>query len=452
MEFKQETFQKFGKSFQEDLCHMMLQDRTFCDQISEVLDVEFIQYEHLRIFTTMLVEYRDKYRKHPSYETMATIITSEVGKYTEALKKQITLFFSKIINNSEIESSEFIKDHAIDFCRKQVLKKAMIQSVKLLKSSSFEEIQKVIEDAMKLGTNVDFGHDWHMDIDERYRIKSRNPITTGWARFDEITQGGFGEQELGVVIAPTGAGKSMVLVHVGGTALKEGKTVVYYTLELAETVVGQRFDSCITDIKLNDLLKNKHNVSNKLEEIDGHLIIKEYPSKSASTQTIRSHVERLKKRGIKPDMIIVDYADLLKPVKSQGEKRHELESIYEELRGIAQQEKCTVVTASQTNRGGLNAEVITMESISEAFSKCFVADFIFSLSRTPQDKQSNTGRVFIAKNRNGPDGLVFPIFADWSNVTMKVLEKSDHEEDKPETSSKDNLRFLKEKYKQARAK
>lgn len=452
MEFKQETFQKFGKSFQEDLCHMMLQDRAFCDQISEVLDVEFIQYEHLRIFITMLLEYRDKYRKHPSYETMATIITSEVGKYTEALKKQVTLFFSKVINNSEIESSEFIKDHAIDFCRKQVLKKAMIQSVKLLKSSSFEEIQKVIEDAMKLGTNVDFGHDWHMDIDERYRIKSRNPITTGWSRFDEITQGGFGEQELGVVIAPTGAGKSMVLVHVGATALKEGKTVVYYTLELAETVVGQRFDSCITDIKLNDLLKNKHNVSNKLEEIDGHLIIKEYPSKSASTQTIRSHVERLKKRGIKPDMIIVDYADLLKPVKSQGEKRHELESIYEELRGIAQQEKCTVVTASQTNRGGLNAEVITMESISEAFSKCFVADFIFSLSRTPQDKQANTGRVFIAKNRNGPDGLVFPIFADWSNVTMKVLEKADNADEKPEMSSKDNLRFLKEKYKQARAK
>jgi len=151
-------------------------------------------------------------------------------------------------------------------------------------------------------------------------------------------------------------------------------------------------------------------------------------------------------------MIVVDYADLLKPVKSQGEKRHELESIYEELRGIAQREKCTVVTASQTNRGGLNAEVITMESISEAFSKCFVADFIFSLSRTPQDKQANTGRVFIAKNRNGPDGLVFPIFADWSNVTMKVLEKSEKEEDKPEMSSKDNLKFLKQKYAQSRSK
>ena len=452
MENKQETFQKFGKNFQENLCHLMLQDRTFCDQISEVIDVEFIQYEHLRIFVKMLTDYRSKYRQHPSYETMATIITSEVSGYTEALKKQLTQFYAKVVNNHEIESCDFIKDHAIDFCRKQVLKKAMIQSVKLLKSSSFEEIQKVIEEAMKLGTNVDFGHDYHMDIDERYRVKSRNPITTGWARFDEITQGGFGQSELGVVIAPTGAGKSMALVHIGATALKEAKTVIYYTLELAESVVGQRFDSCITGIKLNDLLRNKFNVVEKLKEVNGHLIIKEYPSKSASTQTIRSHIERLKKRGIKPDMIVVDYADLLKPVRSQGEKRHELESIYEELRGIAQREKCTVVTASQTNRGGLNAEVITMESISEAFSKCFVADFIFSLSRTPQDKQANTGRVFIAKNRNGPDGLVFPIFADWSNVTMKVLDKSENQEDKPEMSSKDNLRFLKQKYAQSRSK
>ena len=452
MELKNETFQRFGKNFQENLCHLMLKDRTFCDQISEVLDVEFIQYEHLRIFVTILLEYRSKYRKHPSYETMATIITSEVGKYTNALKKQLTLFYSKVINNNDIESAEFIKDHAIDFCRKQVLKKAMLQSVKLLKSSSFEEIQRVIEEAMKLGTNVDFGHDYHMDIDERYRIKTRNPITTGWSRLDEITQGGFGQSELGVVIAPTGAGKSMALVHIGATALKESKTVIYYTLELAESVVGQRFDSCITDIKLNDLLKNKFNVVEKLKEINGHLIIKEYPSKSASTQTIRSHIERLKKRGINPDMIIVDYADLLKPVRSQGEKRHELESIYEELRSIAQSERCTVVTASQTNRGGLNAEVITMESISEAFSKCFVADFIFSLSRTPQDKQANTGRVFIAKNRNGPDGLVFPIFADWSNVTMKVLDRADIENEKPEMSTKNNLEFLKNKYAQTRAK
>jgi len=383
---------------------------------------------------------------------MATNITSGLGAYTDALQKQVRQFYAKVINSHEIDGSDFIKEHAIDFCRKQVLKKAMIQSVRLLKSSSFEEIATVIEDAMKLGTNVDFGHDYHMDIDDRFRLKSRNPITTGWQRLDEICQGGLGKSELGVAIAPTGAGKSMLMVHLGATALKEGKTVVYYTLELADTVVGQRFDSCITGIKLNDLLRNKFNIVEKVKDIKGHLIIKEYPTKSASTQTLKSHIERLKKRGINPDMIIVDYADLLRPVKSYGEKRHDLESIYEELRSIAQTYECPVWTCSQTNRGGLNAEVITMESISEAFNKCFVADFIFSLSRTAQDKQANTGRFFIAKNRNGPDGLVFPIFMDTSNVSIKALERSEVTEEKAQPTSKSNLSYLKDKYAQVRGK
>jgi len=452
MEIKQETFQKFGKSFQENLCHLMIQDRVFCDQISEVLDVGFLQYEHLKVFVQMLLDYRAKYRQHPSYEIMASNVTSGLGAYTEACQKQLRQFYSKVIQEHEVNGAEFIKDNAIDFCRKQVLKKAMIQSVKLLKSSSFEEIQTVIEDAMKLGTNVDFGHDWHMDIDERFRLKARDPITTGWQRLDEVLQGGLGKSELGVAIAPTGAGKSMLMVHLGATALREGKTVVYYTLELADTVVGQRFDCCLTGVKLNDHLRNKFNIVEQVKDIKGHLIIKEYPTKSASTQTLKSHLERLKKRGIKPDTIIVDYADLLKPVKSYGEKRHDLEGIYEELRSIAQTYECPVWTCSQTNRGGLNAEVITMESISEAFNKCFVADFIFSLSRTPQDKQANTGRFFIAKNRNGPDGLVFPIFMDTSNVSIKVLERDEGELDKPPMSQKDNLTYLRSKYAESRGK
>ena len=452
MDSKQETFQKFGKNFQENLCHLMLQDRVFCDQISEVLDVEFLQYEHLRVFITLLLDYRNKYRQHPSYEIMATKIMSGLSAYTDALQKQVRQFYARVINTHEIDGSEFIKENAIDFCRKQVLKKAMLQSVKLLKTSSFEQIQKVIEEAMKLGTNVDFGHDYHMDIDDRFRVRSRDPITTGWQRVDEICQGGLGKSELGVAIAPTGAGKSMLMVHLGATALKEGKTVVYYTLELADTVVGQRFDSCVTGIKLNDLLRNKFNVVEKVKDIKGHLIIKEYPTKSASTQTLKSHIERLKKRGINPDMIIVDYADLLRPVKTYGEKRHDLEGIYEELRSIAQTYECPVWTCSQTNRGGLNAEVITMESISEAFNKCFVADFIFSLSRTAQDKQANTGRFFIAKNRNGPDGLVFPIFMDTSNVSIKALERDESTEDKPAQSSKSTLNYLRDKYAETRGK
>jgi len=127
-------------------------------------------------------------------------------------------------------------------------------------------------------------------------------------------------------------------------------------------------------------------------------------------------------------MIIVDYGDFLRSTishKRNSEKRHELESIYEELRGIAQEFKCPLITASQTNRKGLNEEVITMESISEAFNKCFVADFIISLSRTIKDRSCNIGRLFVAKNRNGPDALIYSVFMDTGTVTIKVLEQED---------------------------
>jgi replicative DNA helicase len=246
-------------------------------------------------------------------------------------------------------------------------------------------------------------------------------VTTGWSEIDKICGGGLGKSELGVVVAPTGAGKSMVLVHLGAQAIREGKTVVHYTMELQDTIIATRYDSCITGYPLSDIINFKEEVYEEIKDLDGTLIVKEYPTKSASTNTIKSHLAKLLKRGIKPGMIIVDYADLLKPTVVRKEKRSELESIYEELRAISTEFQCPVWTASQTNRSGLNAEVITMEQISEAFNKCFVADFIFSISRTIEDKQNNLGKMFIAKNRNGPDGMVYNIFMDTSNVSIKIL-------------------------------
>jgi len=188
-----------------------------------------------------------------------------------------------------------------------------------------------------------------------------------------------------------------------------------------------------------------------VKDIKGTLVVKEYPTKSASTRTIKSHLEKLRQRGMDIDMVIVDYGDLLKPVTVTREKRHDLESIYEELRGMAQEFECPIWTASQTNRSGLNAEVITMESISEAFSKCFVADFIFSVSRTIEDKNTKGGRIFIAKNRNGPDGLIYPIFMDPSNVAIEVLDPTGETIGEiAQNSAKEEAKTLREKYKQYR--
>jgi len=415
-----EDFSQYGKDFQETLCHLILTDRPFADQMFEVLDINFLELKYLQVFVQLVKQYREKYSVHPTEKIMTSILRTEISNENDSVQQQIRHFFARI-SKSKIEDSDYIIETSLDFCRKQKLKEAMLKSVKLLKNSSFDEISQVINDALKLGSDSNFGHDYVKDFEQRFIFKARNPIATGWEEIDGITHQGLGQGELGVVIAPTGAGKSMALVHIAAQALKAGKNVVYYTLELSETVVGSRFDSCITNVPLGDLSSFKEEIYEKVQMIQGKLIVKEYPTKSASCQTLKNHIEKLLSRDFKPDMVLVDYGDLLRPISTLREKRHELETIYEQLRAIAQTYGCCVWTASQTNRSGLNAEVITMESISEAFNKCFVADFIFSISRTAEDKLANTGRIFVAKNRNGPDGLIYPIFMDTSNVTINVL-------------------------------
>ena len=444
------SFSKYGKSFQEKLCMVILDDRSFADQIEEVLDVNFLELNYLKLFLNKVFNYRKKYGVHPSRDIMKTILRSELDNENELTAKQTREFYvrSQVTNLTDIE---YIKDTALDFCKKQNLKSAMVKSIALLQNSSFDEISQVINDSLKLGIDNEGGYDWKKDFEERFKPRFRNPVTTGWNLVDDLCKGGLGQKELGVVIAPTGAGKSMALVHLGTQAIKEGKTVVHYTLELQDTVVASRYDSCLTKIPLQNLTAFKEKIYEEVQDIDGKLIIKEYPTKTASTQTVRNHLEKLRMRSIEPDMIILDYGDLLRPVRYLKEKRNELESIYEELRAIASEYKCPVWTASQTNRSGLNAEVITMESISEAFNKCFVADFIFSISRTIEDKTTNGGRIFIAKNRNGPDGLVFPLFMDTANVCIKVLEPSAADE-LTEVSAKKQKENLVEKYKKFKKK
>jgi len=416
-------FGRYGKSFQEGLVQLIFEDRPFADQITEVLDVEFLELEYLRTFVAKIVEYRTKYGKHPSTNAMISILRTELDKESEVTQQQVRDYFARVHTNEITDDIDYIKETSLDFCRKQKLKEAMMKSVNLLQTCSFDEISKVINDALKLGSENNFGHDFIADFEERYKPKFRLPVTTGWNEIDNITSGGLGRNELGVVIAPTGAGKSMALVHLGSQAIKEGKTVVHYTLELQDTVVACRYDSCITQYPLSDLTNFKDEIFEEIKDLDGTLIVKEYPTKSASTNTIKAHLARLVKRGIEPGMVIVDYADLLRPVVVRKEKRTELESIYEELRGLSNEFNCPVWTASQTNRSGLNAEVVTMEQISEAFNKCFVADFICTLSRTIEDKQNNKAKMFIAKNRNGPDGIVYDLFMDTSNVCIKMLPK-----------------------------
>ena len=202
------NFGRYGKAFQEGLVQLIFEDRPFADQISEVLDVQFLELEYLRVFVSKVIAYRNKYSVHPSIEAMITILRTEMDNEDEVTQNQVRDYFARI-HTREMSDIEYIKETSLDFCRKQNLKEAMMKSVGLLQNCSFDEISTVINEALKLGSENNFGYDYFADFEERFKLKHRNPMTTGWKEIDAITGGGLGKSELGVVIAPTGAGKSM---------------------------------------------------------------------------------------------------------------------------------------------------------------------------------------------------------------------------------------------------
>jgi replicative DNA helicase len=162
----------------------------------------------------------------------------------------------------------------------------------------------------------------------------------------------------------------------------------------------------MTGIPNQNLRHYQDQVKEELAKLKGELIIKYYPTKSTSVIGLRGHIEKCIMQGKKPDIVIVDYADLL---RGHGtEKRHELEGIYEDLRGLAGEYEIPVWTASQANRSALEEDVIGAEKIAESYGKVMVADFVISLSRKVQDKLAGTGRWHVIKNRFGPDGITLP--------------------------------------------
>lgn len=446
------NFSSFGNSYQQNLLNLIIKDRNFSSQIKEVLKYSYFELRGLQIICKKTFEFIDKYKSHPTINNLRTILKTELSGENEQTKKQTLELFEEVVKIDKVGNSEYIQKTSVDFCKKEVLRSAMIKSVDLMNNCSFEEIEKVINTALKLGLDQNIGYDFVRDFDERYVELRRNPISSGLEDFDKIIQGGFGVGELTIIIGSSGTGKSHLLVFFSSQALKMNKTVVYYTFELSKYEVGKRHDACISGIDINELKNQKELVHSLIKDIGGRLIIKEFPIKSVSILGIRNHLEKLKQREIYPDMIVVDYLDLLKTTSEYKEKRWDLEGISEELRALAQFYSCSLLTATQSNRTGSNAELITMAEISESFAKVFVADLVMTLTRTREDREMNLGKLYITKNRTGKDGIVYPCFFNPSNVQIKILKECEIEnkvkltdKEKKEKASKSYEKYLKEK-------
>jgi len=403
-----------------------MSDKEWAGQMVEVMDPGFFDVRYLSYLADKFFAYYRKYKCFPTLGLLVTIIRDDLSQQDDLiLRDQIIQFLHRLKSNNDITDLAYVKDKSLDFCRKQAFKDALEQAVDLIQTDKFESVVTLMKSAVAVGLPNSTGHDFFEDAEARFLKINRQACPTGISKLDEkdVLCGGLGRGEIGVVTANTGVGKSHWLVAVGAHAMSVGKNVLHYTFELTEHAVGLRYDSSLCDIPSNEIQDRKEEVLQKYSEMElGRLIIKEYPTGSASVITIRNHIEKLMLKGFVPSLVVVDYADIMRATRTYDSLRHELKLIYEELRNLAMDLSVPVWTASQANRDSANADIVGLENMSEAYGKAMVADVVISLSRKATEKATGEGRLFIAKNRAGKDGLVFPIHIDTSKSTFKIAE------------------------------
>jgi replicative DNA helicase len=449
----EKNFSKYGKTFQEKVFQSMLTDKDWSAQMVEVMTPEYFDIKYLQYLCEKYFTYFSKYKSFPTLSLLVTIIKDElISSKDVALRDQIIEYLHRMKTSPDMCDIAYVKEKSLEFCKRQAFKEALEKSVELIQTDKYEHVVDIMKNAVSVGLPNSNGHDFFEDLESRFVAINRQVCPTGLGRLDsqDILRGGLGRGELGVVAANTGVGKSHFLVEMGCAAMRVGKNVVHYTFELSEHETGKRYDSNLCNIPSNEVIERKDEVIAKYKEMDlGRLVIKEYPTGGASVVTIRNHIEKLMLKGFVPSIIVVDYADVMKSTRAYDSLRHELKLIYTELRNLASDLNVPIWTASQANKDSAKSDIVGLENMSEAYGKAQVADIVLSISRKPTEKADGSGRIFVAKNRAGRDGLLFPLSIDTARSKFKILD--DTELTLNEAVAQDNnamKNILKEKWKE----
>ena len=409
---------QYGPTFQVKVMGALLTDRDFLITISESLSDEFFENTSHQWIIKEILKYFNKYHTVPSMDA----IKVEVQKIdNDVLKIAIKEQLAQAYRESEQTDIQYIKDEFLGFCKNQQMKKAIVTSADLLSTNDFDSIRQIILNALKIGEVRSIGHEYEKDVETRYREDNRGPIPFPWPVFNDITQGGIGKGELGIVFGNPGGGKSWAIIAMAAHAAKLGFNVLYYTLELSETYVARRIDANLLNVPVDKILTHRAEIEQLVENLPGKIKVKEFPSGKTTLDTIEQHIEQLKTQyEFMPDIIFIDYIDLLK--NSARDRLEGTEDIYTSIRGLARELGLPIVTPSQANRTGANSEIIEGSNIAGSYSKLMIGDIVVSLARNRNDKLNGTGRWHVMKNRLGADGMTFDSKIDTSTGHIEIYE------------------------------
>jgi len=414
-----DTLVKYGQSYQSKVVASLISDVKFLEQVTEITKPAFFESQANQWIIEEVQRYFDEYRTVPTME----VFKIKVGVVDDkALKQTVIEQLKNVYLQIGSEDLPYVKKEYLTFAKNQKVKDALLKSVDLLKAGNYDKIIDTMMAASKVGVENDLGMDYIDNFELIMEDVKRFSVSTGWDVIDELTDGGLGPGELGVVMAPSGIGKSWFLSKIACSAVQQGMNVLHYTLELSESYVGQRYTTILTGIQTSEHKERKDEIIRKIKNTPGRVRIKYYPPQFASAKTLSAHIEKLKASGFNPNLIIIDYADLLKSGNGARDGLYaELGGIYEELRGLSGEQQIPIWTATQTNRAAIDHEIIGADSVGDSYKKVQTADFIMSVSRKTKDKLSNTGRIHIVKNRFGPDGMTVPAKIDTFHGVMDIF-------------------------------
>jgi replicative DNA helicase len=449
------NFGYLGNTFQNQLINNIIVYKDFSNSIIEVIDPHYFDNQYFRIICQMIKEFYSKYEHTPTFDTLEQLTKSEIS--SPMAQKSILDTLDQVRTVSD-DGSAYVQEKALKFCKQQELQKVMTKAQSIIDKGDFESydtLEELVRGALQVGETDKGTTDVFFNIDEVMDDDYRHPIPIGIPGIDNLLKGGLAKGEIGVILAPTGVGKSTFTTKIANHAFNLGYNVLQIFFEDNPKIIQRKHFTLWTGIHPDDLSENKIEVVEKIKHIQStmknKLIMKKLPSDTITMNQIKNQVRKMIAEGIRVDMIILDYIDCVLPDKNLGDEWKSEGSVMRGFESMCHELDIAGWTATQGNRSSISSEVVTTDQMGGSIKKAQVGHVIITVAKSLQQKEMNLATIAITKSRIGKDGIVFEN-CKFDNGMLEIdTEQSvtflGHEEQKEERN-KNRIKELLERKKQ----
>jgi len=440
---------------EQTILRNLIYNEDYLRKVLPFLKTEYFNDKAEKVIFDEIQHFTTSYNSTPPVEALGIAIREKKNLTNDEVER-CEAYLQDVQNDKEKTAEiQWLVDKSEKFCQERAIYNAVLGSISILdgkdKQREKGSIPKILSDALAISFDNSVGHDYLENSDERYEFYHRKEerIPFDLEYFNKITKGGLPAKTLNIALAGTGVGKSLFMCHVAAGAMSQGRNVLYITLEMAEEKIAERIDANLLNVSLDDLMELPKDMYDKKvarvrEKTTGKLIIKEYPTASASTTHFRTLLNELNlKRSFVPDIIFIDYLNICCSSRIKAGANINsytyIKSIAEELRGMAVEHNVPIVSATQTTRSGFTSSDPGLEDTSESFGLPATADLMFALISSEELEELGQMIVKQLKNRyNDPTHYKrFTIGVDRSKMRLYDVEQSgqagiaDSGQDKP---------------------